>query len=342
MILAGDIGATKILLETGVLQGNRWRPAFGKRYAAADFEDFESVLQAFLSEHPARRKSPGKIRRACFGVAGPASGNRVQMTNLPWALDGNVVAKRFGIDHVRVVNDFAAAAAGIGVLDATDLVTLQSGEPLRDAPRLVIGAGSGLGVAYVVRVAERDRVIAGEAGHAGFAPASPEQLELWRDLHARRGRVAVEDVVSGPGLVRIFEFICRSEGKPPAAVIPEFHPNGGAAAAVAHAAIELNDPTCARALDLFVSCYGSVAGDHSLAVMARGGVYVAGGIAPKILPRLAAGGFCAAFNDKGSHSDLARKMPVFVVTNEKLALLGAAVLAARRNEKSRRRSGALT
>ena len=330
MILAGDIGATKILLEIGELQDDRWRCAFGKRCEAADFPDFETVLASFLSEFPTRGKGAVKILRACFGVAGPESGNRVQMTNLPWAVDGDAIAKRFGIDHVRVVNDFAAAAAGIGVLDTADLVTLQSGEPLPDAPRLVIGAGSGLGVAYLVRVAGRDRVIAGEAGHAGFAPTSSEQLELWRDLHARRGRVAVEDVVSGPGLARIFEFVCRSEGKRPAAVIPEFQPNGGAAAAIARGALELGDPACARALDLFVSCYGAVAGDHSLAVMARGGVYVAGGIAPKILPRLLAGGFCAAFDDKGSHSELARKMPVFVVTNEKLALLGAAALVAAR------------
>lgn len=323
MILAGDVGATKVLLEVGRVEGGRWRAEFGKRYAAAEFADFETLLQAFLSECPRRGKNPPKIHGACLGVAGPACGNRVQMTNLAWVLDGDAVAQRFGIGRVRIVNDFAAAAAGIGLLDAADLVTLQAAEPLPDAPRLVIGAGSGLGVAYVVPVGKGHRVIAGEAGHAGFAPASTEQLELWRDLHSRQGRVQAEDVVSGPGLVRIFEFVCRSQGKPPLAPGGR---QGGAAAAIVRGALELGDPACARALDLFVSCYGSVTGDHALAVIARGGVYVAGGIAPKILPRLVGGAFAAAFNDKGSHSALVRKMPVFVVTNEKLGVLGAAAM----------------
>ena len=319
MILAGDVGATKVLLEIGSVKDDRWRPAFGKRYATSGFADFESVLHAFLSECP----DPQEIRAGCLGVAGPASGNRVQMTNLAWALDGDAIARRFGMDRVRVVNDFAAAAAGIGLLGSADLVTLQAGEPSPAAPRLVIGAGSGLGVAYAVPVGERRQVIAGEAGHAGFAPASIEQLELWRDLHARRGRVTVEDVVSGPGLARIFEFVCRSESRPPSAVLPE----GVVSPAIVRGALALGDATCSRALDLFVSCYGSVAGDHALAVMARGGVYLCGGIAPAILPRLLAGGFGAAFNDKGSHAVLTRKMPIFVVINEGLGVLGAAALA---------------
>jgi glucokinase len=323
MILAGDVGATKVLLEIGRVEGDRWQPAFGRRYAASEFADFESVLQAFLSECPGHLGTPRNIRAGCLGVAGPASGNRVQMTNLAWALDGDAIARRFGIGRVRVVNDFVAAGAGIGLLGSTDLVTLQAGEPSLAAPRLVIGAGSGLGVAYMVPVAGRHEVIAGEAGHAGFAPANIEQLELWRDLHARRGRVTVEDVVSGPGLVRVFEFVCRSEGKPPGAVLPD----GGGPPAIVRGALALGDPTCTRALDLFVSCYGSVTGDHALAVMAQGGVYICGGIAPAILSRLVAGGFGAAFNDKGSHSGLARKMPVFVVINDGLGVLGAAALA---------------
>jgi len=329
MILAGDVGATKILLEIGRVEGGSWRPAFEKRYAAADFEDFESVLETFFSECSGPGRNRTKIRSACFGAAGPAIANRVQMTNLPWVLNGNAIADRFGIDRVRVVNDFAAAAAGIELVDAGDLVTLQPGEPLADAPRVVIGAGSGLGVAYVIPVGGDHRIVAGEGGHAGFAPASAEQMDLWRDLHARQGRVQAEDVVSGPGLVRIFEFVCRSHGTSPETVIPEPPSADGAAAAIARAALD-GDPICGKALDLFVSCYGSVAGDHALAIMARGGVYVAGGIASKVLPRLAAGGFRAAFNDKGSHSGFVRKMPVFVVTNERLGLLGAAAMSANR------------
>ncbi|OGA53626.1 MAG: glucokinase [Betaproteobacteria bacterium RIFCSPLOWO2_12_FULL_62_58] len=323
MILAGDIGATKVLLEAGALQRGRWRTAFGKRYASADHADFGNVLQAFLAELAAPRRAPLKITRACFGVAGPVVGNRVQMTNLPWLVDGDAIAARFGIARVRVVNDFAAAAAGIELLQPADLVTLQPGEPVPGAARVVIGAGTGLGVAYMIRAAGGWRVIAGEAGHAGFAPAAPEQVDLWRDLYSREGRVAAEDVVSGPGLVHIYDFLRRRESGPPL-------PAGAAAAAISHAALELGDPLCSRALDLFVSCFGAVAGDHALAVMARGGVYLTGGIAPKILPRLASGGFCAAFNAKGVHSGAVRKIPVIAVTDEKLGLLGAALIAGAR------------
>jgi glucokinase len=327
MILAGDIGATKTLLEIGSLRQGRWHPAFGRRYVGADHPDFESVLRAFLLEWEQHHGSPVTIARACFGVAGPVFDNRVQMTNLPWRVDGEAISAAFGIPHVRISNDFAAAASGVDLLQAADLVTLQRGEPVAAAPRVVIGAGTGLGVAYMIWTEAGYQTIAGEGGHTGFAPSTPDELELWRDLYAREGRVVVEDVVSGPGLARICEFLGRREGKPvaPAAALP----GGDVAAAIAHAALESGEPLCSRALDLFVSCYGAVAGDHALAVMARGGVYVAGGIAPKILPRLASGGFLAAFNAKGGYSGAARQIPVLVVTNERLALLGAAVLAAR-------------
>ncbi|MEK7876973.1 MAG: glucokinase, partial [Pseudomonadota bacterium] len=140
MILAGDIGATKTLLEVGTLRQGRWHPAFGQRYVGADHPDFESVLRAFLLEWEAHHASPATIARACFGVAGPVLDNRVQMTNLPWLVDGDAVSAAFGIPHVRISNDFAAAASGIEMLQAADLVTLQRGEPVLAAPRVVLGA----------------------------------------------------------------------------------------------------------------------------------------------------------------------------------------------------------
>lgn len=327
MILAGDIGATKTLLEIGTLRQGRWHPAFGRRYLGADHPDFDGVLRAFLLQWEAHHGLPVTITRACFGVAGPVFENRVQMTNLPWLVDGDAISAAFGIPQVHISNDFAAAASGIEMLQVADLVTLQHGEPVAAAPRVVIGAGTGLGVAYMIWTEAGYQAIAGEGGHAGFAPSTPEQLELWRDLYARQGRVVAEDVVSGPGLVRIYEFLDRRERKSaaPAATLPA----GDAAAAIAHAALESGESLYSRALDMFVSCYGAIAGDHALAVMARGGVYVAGGIAPKVLPRLVSGGFLTAFNAKGDYSTAARQIPVLVVTNERLGLLGAAVLAAR-------------
>jgi glucokinase len=220
---------------------------------------------------------------------------------------------------VHIVNDFAAAASGIELLSASDLAVLQAGEPIAQAPRLVIGAGTGLGVAHLVWAGGHYQVIAGEAGHAGFAPAGAEQLELWRDLFARYGRVTVEKVVSGPGLARIYDFIQRAAGGAGADVTP---------ATIVDGALK-GDAASLRALDLFIACYGEAAGNLALGVLARGGVYIAGGIAPKILPRLQAGGFLAAFNAKGNYADTVRKIPVAVVINERLGLLGSALIAAR-------------
>ena len=327
MILVGDVGATKTLLEVGILRNGRWQPACGRRYAAADYPTFDGVLRAFLNEWQAQAGAENPLAQACFGVAGPTFDNRTQMTNVAWVVDGAAIAAEFGIPRVRVVNDFAAAASGVGLLQDADLVVMQTGEPVHAAPRLVIGAGSGLGVAYLIWTDTGYRVIAGEAGHAGFAPSTVEQLELWRDLYARQGRVSAEHVVSGPGLVRIHEFIARSARE---AVSATAAPHVGITPAeITQAALAAGDPRCLRVLDLFISCYGDVAGNHALAILARGGVYIAGGIAPKILPRLLAGGFLAAFNAKGAHAGEVRKIPVSVVTNERLALLGCAALAAR-------------
>ena len=322
MILVGDLGATKTLLEVGEVAGGHWQPAFGRRYAAADYPDFDAVLEAFLREWEAHGSAQGRLGRACLGVAGPTFENRAQMTNLAWIIDAKAIGAKFDIPRVEVVNDFAAAASGIDMLQDADRVVLQPGAPVHCAPRLVIGAGSGLGVAYLIATASGYQVIAGEGGHAGFAPSTAEQLELWRDLNARHGRVSAEQVVSGPGLARIHEFIERVEGRPPrsAALAPED---------VTRAALEAGDPLCLRALDLFIDCYGDVAGNHALAVLARGGVYLAGGIAPKILPRLRQGRFLLAFNAKGVHTAVVRDMPVAVVVNEKLGLLGCASLASR-------------
>jgi glucokinase len=327
MILAGDIGGTKTLLEVGTLRDGCWRPAFASRYAAADHRDLSSVLRQFLRDWVTQHSSRDTITDACFGVAGPAFENRVQMTNLPWLVDGPAISAEFGISRVQVVNDFAAAASGVELLEDADLVVLQSGEPIPAAPRLVVGAGTGLGVAYLIHAGAGYTVIAGESGHAGFAPSTLEQLELWRDLYARNGRVIAEDVVSGSGLVHIFEFMERTSGglaAPAGAAYTRRTP-----AAITQAAFEHNDALSLRALDCFIACYGEVAGNCALAVLARGGVTVAGGIAPRILSRLRQGGFLAAFNAKGAHADTMRKIPLSVVTHDRLGLLGCALMAGR-------------
>ena len=325
MILAGDIGATKALLLLAALRQGQIEPLLERRYTVASFPDFSALLSRFLDECCRHRGRGTRPSSACFGAAGPVSGDSLQMTNLPWRLDSRAIASQFGIRQVQLVNDFETAARGIEALAPGDTVMLQRGEPLPQAARVIIGAGSGLGVAYALPQGRRYRVIAGEGGHAGFAPGDEEQMRLWQALHARFGRVSVEHVVSGPGLMRIYDFL---RGTLPISPEHEQEVHAEGAAAISRLALDEGDAVALRALDLFIACYGAAAGDHALAVTARGGVYVAGGIAPKILSRLAAGGFVAAFNAKGAHAAMAAKMPVQVVTTERLGLLGAAQIAA--------------
>jgi glucokinase len=298
MILAGDIGGSKSLLA--LFEGSE--PIFESRLASREFADFTALLAGFLEQARGALGVAPQPEAACFGVAGRADQHRARLTHLPWTLEANTIGTRLGVPRVRLMNDFAAAAWGIDALAPGDVHTLQAGKPLERAPRVVLGAGTGLGVAYAFFDGERYVPAPGEAGHAGFAPADERQAALWRHLRERLGRVEVEHVVSGAGLVRIHEFL------------------GGKACAP--------EEVSGEALELFIACYGAAAGDCALQVLARGGVYVAGGIAPRILPRLAAGGFMASFNDKGAFSEEARRMPVRVVKTERLGLLGAARAAA--------------
>ncbi len=324
MILAGDIGGTKALLLLATARRGRLEPVLERRYAVAAFDGFSAMLARFLDECRQQRGRDVSLVSACFGAAGPLSGERIQMTNLPWCLDAAAIAAEFGIIRVRLVNDFEAAARGVEALAPGDSTVLQRGELLPCAARVIIGAGSGLGVAYALAQGKHYRVLAGEGGHAGFAPADDEQMRLWQALHAQLGRVSVEHVVSGTGLVRIYAFL---RGTLPEAPGLEQSVRAEGAAAISRYALERGDALACRALDLFIACYGAVAGDHALSVSARGGVYIAGGIAPKILRRLAAGGFMAAFNAKSAHAAMTERMPVQVVTTERLGLLGAALIA---------------
>jgi glucokinase len=327
MILAADIGGTKAMLLLATLRRGRMEAVFEQRYAVADFPEFNPMLTRFFDEYRRQLGRKARVSSACLAAAGPVSGERIQMTNLPWCLDGGAIGAAFRIGRVRLVNDFEAAASGIEVLAPGDSTVLQQGEPLAQAARVVIGAGTGLGVAYALPQGERYRVMAGEGGHAGFAPADDAQLALWQALRREYGRVSVEHVVSGPGLARIYAHLrtAHADLAPPTA-------SGRVedAAAVSRLALERGDPLACRALDLFLACYGAVAGDHALTAAARGGVYIAGGIAAKVLGRLAAGGFMTAFNAKGAHAQMNLKVPVRVVTTERLGLLGAALIAGRR------------
>lgn len=306
MILCGDIGGTKTLL--GLAQDGKL--VLDRRLANADFPDFASLLAAFLAD---TQTDPALIRGGCLAVAGPIAddGRKATLTNLPWTIDSDVLARGFGLPALRLANDFAAAALG-AVTASSQRITLQNGEPLATAPCLVVGAGTGLGMAIVLPQGGHWRVLAGEGGHVAFAPADEQQMALWTFLHARHDRVTWERVVSGPGLTAIHEFFGGAR-LPPQQI----------------AAQAQNDPAGAerRALNMFLAAYGAFAGDMALACLARGGVFLAGGIAAKLLPMLQQGGFLAAFNAKAEHAAIAARMPIHVATDPLLGLYGALLIA---------------
>lgn len=313
MILAGDIGGTKSLL--GLFEPYSHSPAHMANYASAGFPDIESLIGRFLDDARVALGSSAAPTAACLGIAGPVHNGVVQVTNLPWHVDAAKLSLHFSLSRVHLINDFVAAAWGIDCLVPQDLETLQTGQENRSAPRVVIGAGTGFGVAYSLPGPQGYRPIAGEGGHAGFAPANARQAELWAFLHARHPRVTLEHVLSGHGLVALHAF-CSRTGE--AVEAPE----------VVRRGLEDHDLAASEALDLFIECYGAVAGDFALHVMARGGVYVAGGIATHILQRLTTGGFIAAFNDKPPFAEHLRHMPVHIVTSRHVGLLGAAAALA--------------
>lgn len=310
MIVAGDIGGTKTLLALCSAQ----QTVLSRRFENRDFGTFSELFAAFMTEAQRHAKIP--ITGACLAVAGPVSqaeGNkRVQLTNRrDWWIDANELASGFQLDHVHLLNDFVAAAQGIAGLSAAELVTLQTGVPQPDGVRLVIGPGTGLGVAVLLR----DQVLASEGGHIAFAPLTDEQIELLRFLQARHGRVSVERVVSGAGLVACHEF-CQQATAVAAATISD------PAEVVRRAQIDA-DPVALHALKLFISIFGAVAGDMALTLLPHGGVYLAGGIAPKLRQELQSGDFLAAFNAKAQHAALTASMPVYLSCVEDVGLRGA-------------------
>ena len=316
MILGGDLGGTKTLLALAEKEAaGGIRIVRQQRFASADYPTFEQMLDEFLAGSPS-------IDAACFGVAGPTDGRNAKLTYLPWSLAASELGHRFAIPRVTLANDFAAAAHGLPLVETERILTLHAGQPIEHAPRVILGAGTGLGVAGLVWQGDGYRVIAGEGGHIGFAPQTGEQGELWRWLLERNGRVTTEDVVSGPGLARIYAFFGgqpRPEGSPPGGQQPE---------AIGNAALAGSDPLAVNALRLWLECYGAFAGDLALHWLARGGVYLAGGIAAKLLPGTDANPFIEAFLAKREHRHLALDMPIRLVTDESLGLRGTLALAA--------------
>lgn len=324
-ILAGDLGGTKTLLQLSEIVDGGSQVRMEKRFDSASYQSLNQIVAEFV-----QGIQPVDLHAACFGVAGPVAGDQARITNLPWLIEATAIASEFNIPKVRLINDFQAVAYGIDALEPGDLAELQAGRLSEQGVRAVIGAGTGLGEGFMVWQGEHYEAMPSEGSHVDFAPVDALQARLLDYLISRYGHVSYERLVSGPGLVNIYEFLRDSEKfAPESEALRQAMGNDDPAAAISEFALNRQDRLASRALDLFVCIYGAEAGNLALKVLARGGVYVAGGIAPKIMGKMTDGTFMRAFLAKGRFAELLTTIPVKVVLNPNVGLLGAARLASR-------------
>ncbi len=327
-ILAGDIGGTKTLLQLSDPKGNSFDVLFEKRYVSADYASLTAMTQEFLKEAAGQVKC--QVAAACFGIAGPVSGRTARTTNLPWVLNADEMEKELSIPRVRLINDFQSVGYGIEALQPQDMVTLQSGTPVAGGTRVIIGAGTGLGQGLLVWQNDHYEVVASEGGHADFAPTDDLQDELLMYLRKRYHWATWERAVSGRGLVNVFEFLVATNKGQPSNAMQEAIKTQDHAAVISTMGMAKSDQLATQALSLFVTLYGAQAGNLALTGLATGGVYVAGGVAPRIIDKLKDGTFMQGFMKKEERMlPLLKAMPVHVVVNAGVGLLGSAVAAAR-------------
>ncbi|MGD8619240.1 MAG: glucokinase [Gammaproteobacteria bacterium] len=321
-VLAGDIGGTKTRLAVCEVTGMQLETLAEHSYPSQGYTSLEDVIDAFQETHPHRPEA------ACFGVAGPVRDAESRITNLPWHISAAAIAGRFRLRRASLLNDLEATAWGIRALDEQDFHTLNPGNVAAAGNAAVIAAGTGLGEAGLCRTGDRLVPFGTEGGHTDFSPGSELEIELLRYLKTRHSHVSWERVVSGPGLVTLHDFLCQHHARPAPDWLQAEMQSGDPAAAIAAAARSGRDTGCTAALELFVHLYGVEAGNLALKIMASGGFYIGGGIAPKILPQLIEGDFMAAFCAKGRMRPLLEQMPVRVILNDRAALFGPAIVAA--------------
>jgi len=331
VVLAGDIGGTKT--NIGLFEVVDGVPRLGRSatFHSAEYPGLAPIVKAFLSEEP-----PSAVRAACFGIAGPVIDNRVTTPNLSWQIDGAQVAAEAGLPEVLLINDLVATAEGIPLLAEKDMVVLHAGVPEpagREGNQALLAAGTGLGMALLPRVGNAWVPVPSEGGHADFAARNEDEIGLLRYLRERYGRVSIERVLSGPGLFNLYTYLrdirhaqesaevreALAHGDDPARVIGEHGLSPGSTGGCA---------LCAKALEMFAGVYGAVAGNLALTGTATNGVWLGGGIAPKILPRLTDGLFLQTFLAKGRFVPFLERVPVRVILNQRTAMLGAARRAA--------------
>jgi glucokinase len=318
MILAGDIGGTNARLAYFQPSNGSLRLISERVFPSREHKELGEIVTKFLESSDARPQV------ACFGIAGPVRNGRVETSNLPWVVEQARLARQIELPATLLINDLEASAWGIGALGQTDLVSLNRGSEQASGNQAVIAPGTGLGEAGLYWDGCQHRVFACEGGHTDFAPQGDVQIELLRFLETRFEHVSYERILSGPGLVNAYEFLCATgRGKEQPGFAEELK-QAEPAAAISRAALDGSNPLAEQALDLWISIYGAEAGNLALKVMATGGIFLAGGISPKILPKLTGPAFMRSFLEKGRLRSLVEAIPVQVVTNDKAGLLGAA------------------
>jgi len=322
-ILAGDIGGTKTRLAIVDVEGAQVRILHEVSYPSRDYAEFGILLEDFLHASP----RDFRAGTAAFGIAGPVQGRAVHTTNLPWRIDADALQRQFGFS-CTLLNDLEATAYGLPALGTEDLLILQAGAESACGNAAVIAAGTGLGEAGLYWDGKNHQPFATEGGHASFSPSNTQEFALLRHLQLQHQHVSWERVVSGMGLLSLHEFLRQYRNVAAPEWLSAEMRDGDAAAAIANAALAGRDEICAATLEWFVRLYGAEAGNLALKVMSRGGLYLGGGIAPKILPLLRSGIFMEAFLGKGRMRPLLEAMPVKVILNDRAALYGPALRAA--------------
>jgi len=321
MILSGDIGGTKTNLAYYDIQGSALVPVLVKSFHSQEYTALTDVLAILQREHPQ------KVTAAAFGAAGPIVDGRCRLTNLSWQVDSREIAAALGLKEVGLINDLAATAYGLLRLKPESVITLQEGVPQKGGTIGVIAAGTGLGGGALVWDGNGYRAIPSEGGHADFAARTNLEFDLVRFLLLTFEHVGVERLVAGPGIVNIYRFFRARSGSAEPQWLTRAMVEGDASAAISAAGLGGKDPVCEQAIDLFTSLYGAEAGNIALRFLATGGMYVAGGIAPKILPKIRSGLFLEAFCAKDTYRTLLQSIPLHIVLDDKTALHGAAHFA---------------
>ena len=327
-VLAGDIGGTKTRLALFQTDGAHLECIGEHEYASREHDSLDSIIADFNERH---KQQPAA---ACFGIAGPVRNNTVDVTNLPWEISATELGLRFRIDRVALLNDLEATALGIVALDADDFHTLNHGTADPAGNAAIIAAGTGLGEAGLCHDGSRYRPFATEGGHTDFSPGDETEIALLCYLQRQYEHVSWERLLSGPGLVRIHAYLCQARQQDLPDWLLNEQQDGDPAAAIATAARTASDSVCRETLRLFIRLYGREAGNLALKTMATGGLYLGGGIAPKILDQLDGGDFMDTFCAKGRMRPLLESMPVKVILNDRAALYGAALYGAGTSKQS--------